>query len=121
MGPEYTSADPFGSPCKPPGYSLFPDRFRRFCPFQCSVISFQFSVKEAKITKLKSGLHQLFLDVGDQVPDVGTAIQQFVEPRLNLVPCGGVTVECVVPLARHALKPCIHFTELSLEILLGGL
>src|SRR5260370_9348977 len=66
-------------------------------------------------------LHKLLLNVGDEIPDVGTAIQQFVEPRHDLFSRCGIALQGGVPFARRRLELRVHFAELLLKTFLRGL
>src|SRR5712664_75438 len=66
-------------------------------------------------------LHKLLLNVGDQIPDVGAAIQQFVEPGHDFLASGGITGQSSVPLTCRGLQLRVDFGELLLEIVPGDL
>src|SRR5260370_14806810 len=66
------------------------------------------------------GLQKLLLNVSDQTPDVGTAIQQVVEARHNLFTSVGVSYNGSGPFLRGTLKLRIDFAELLLKVFLRG-
>src|SRR6266850_2073475 len=66
-------------------------------------------------------LHKLLLNVGDQIPDVGAAIQQFVEPGHDFFASGGITSQSSVPFVCCGLQLPVDFGEVCLKIVPGGL
>src|SRR5882672_5423239 len=76
----------------------------------------------AKIRRGKSpALQKLLLNVGDQIPDVGAAIQQFVEPRHDFFARCRIGSKRRVPVACCGLQLPVDFDELLLKIVSSGL
>src|SRR6266478_372173 len=66
-------------------------------------------------------LHKLLLNVGDQIPDVGAAIQQFVEPGHDFFSRRRIRSKRSVPVACCGLQLPVDFDELLLKIVSSGL
>ena len=60
------------------------------------------------------------MDVGCQIPDVGTAIEQVVELRHDLFSSGRISLQGGIPFACGGLKLRIDFAEFQLKIFLSG-
>src|SRR6266850_753198 len=65
-------------------------------------------------------LQQLLLNVGDQIPDVGAAIQQFVEPGHDFLASCGITGQSSVPFVCCSLQLPVDLCELLLKIVPCG-
>src|SRR6266481_7843086 len=68
-----------------------------------------------------SALQKLLLNVGDQIPDVGAAIQQFVEPGHDFFSRRRIGSKRSVPVACCGLQLPVDFDELLLKIVSSGL
>src|SRR5713101_4232972 len=65
-------------------------------------------------------LRKLLLDVGDEIPDVGAAIEQAVQAAYDFLArgCVRVGVDSRVPFAGGSLKLSVHVAKFLLKIFL---
>src|ERR1700730_9215778 len=97
---EYTSAGRFARPRTRPGCWWFPDRCRQYVPLTARSLSF-------------------FFHAGNQVANVGAAVEQFVQALQDRFAIGfaGVGVERGIPLLCRGFHFGVYFVEFFAEIL----